>query len=65
VLGLALRAALGATMPALVICIVVGTAGYAALLWTFRERVELTLLGGTLRSRRRRRPPASPVANSG
>jgi hypothetical protein len=47
------------------ICIVVGTAGYAALLWTFRDRVELELLAGTLRSRRRRRPPAAPVASSG
>jgi len=59
VLGLALRATLGTTVPALIICLVVGTAGYAYLLWTFRERVELHLLGGTLRSRRQR--PATPV----
>jgi O-antigen/teichoic acid export membrane protein len=58
-LGLALRATIGATVPALVVCIVVGTAGYAWLLWTFRDRVELQLLGGTLRAGRRRRP--SPV----
>jgi O-antigen/teichoic acid export membrane protein len=57
VLGLALRATLGATVPALLICVVVGTAGYAALLWRFRDRLELQLLGGTLRARRRR-PPA-------
>jgi O-antigen/teichoic acid export membrane protein len=58
VLGLALRTTMGATLPALLICIVVGTTGYAALLWKFRDRIELQLLGGTLRSRRRRRPPA-------
>jgi hypothetical protein len=44
-------------VPALLICVVVGTAGYAALLWRFRDRLELQLLGGTLRARRRR-PPA-------
>ena len=53
VLGLALRATVGTTVPALVICIVVGSAGYAWLLWRFRDRVELQLLGGSLRRRRR------------
>ena len=52
---MALRLTMGATIPALVICAVVGTARYAALLWQFRDPVELVLLGGTLRSRRRRR----------
>jgi O-antigen/teichoic acid export membrane protein len=60
VLGMLLRVTMGTTIPALVICIVVGTAGYAWLLWRFRDRVELVLLGGTLKSRRRRR--ARPVA---
>jgi O-antigen/teichoic acid export membrane protein len=55
VLGMLLRLTIGTTIPALVICIVVGTAGYAWILWRFRDRVELVLLGGTLRSRRRRR----------
>jgi O-antigen/teichoic acid export membrane protein len=62
VLGMLLRLTVGPTLPAFVVCIVVGTAGYAALLWTFRDRVELVLLGGTLRSRRRRR--AQPVATA-
>ena len=62
VLGMALRLTMGATLPALMICIVVGTAGYAWLLWRFRDRVELVLLGGTLRTRRRRRP--QPVATT-
>jgi hypothetical protein len=62
VLGMLLRVTIGTTIPALVICIVVGTAGYAWLLWRFRDRVELVLLGGTLRSRRRRR--AQPVATT-
>ncbi len=62
VFGMLLRLTVGATLPALVICVVVGTAGYAALLWTFRDRVELALLGGTLRARRRRR--AEPIATA-
>jgi O-antigen/teichoic acid export membrane protein len=59
VLGLALRATVGTTVPALVICIVVGSAGYAWLLWRFRDRVELQLLGGSLRRRRRGAAPAT------
>ncbi len=59
VLGLALRATVGTTVPALVVCIVVGTTGYAALLWRFRDRVELDLLAGSLRSRRGRRRDGS------
>ncbi len=63
VLGLALRATVGTTVPALLVCIVLGTAGYAALLWRFRDRVELNLLAGSLRSRRRRGGAApSPAA---
>jgi O-antigen/teichoic acid export membrane protein len=62
VLGMLLRVTMGTTIPALVICIVFGTAGYAWLLWKFRDRVELVLLGGTLKSRRRRR--AQPVATT-
>jgi O-antigen/teichoic acid export membrane protein len=62
VLGMLLRSTIGTTIPALAICIGVGTAGYAWLLWRFRDRVELELLGGTLRSRRRRR--ARPVATT-
>ena len=53
VLGLALRATVGTTLPALLVCIVVGSAGYGWLLWRFRDRVELQLLGGSLRRRRR------------
>jgi O-antigen/teichoic acid export membrane protein len=64
VLGLALRATVGTTVPALVVCIAVGTTGYAALLWRFRDRVELDLLAGSLRSRRGRRGTA-PVAGTG
>jgi O-antigen/teichoic acid export membrane protein len=60
VLGMALRLTIGATVPAMLICIVVGSAGYAALLWAFRDRVELQLLGGSLRRRRRGRE-AAPV----
>jgi hypothetical protein len=41
---------------------VVGTAGYAWILWRFRDRVELVLLGSTMRTRRRRR--AEPVATT-
>jgi O-antigen/teichoic acid export membrane protein len=62
VLGMLLRLTIGTTIPALVVCIVVGTAGYAWLLWRFRDRVELELLGGTLKARRRRR--AEPVATA-
>ena len=43
---------------------VVATAAYAALLWRFRDRVELEVLGGSLRSRRGRRR-ADPVTTSG
>jgi O-antigen/teichoic acid export membrane protein len=59
VLGLALRATVGTTVPALVICIVVGSAGYSWLLWRFRDRVELQLLGGSLHRRRRGAAPAT------
>jgi O-antigen/teichoic acid export membrane protein len=62
VLGMLLRVTVGTTIPALLICIVLGTAGYAWLMWRFRDRVELVLLGGTLKSRRRRR--AEPVATA-
>jgi O-antigen/teichoic acid export membrane protein len=62
VLGMLLRVTMGTTIPALVICIVLGTAGYAWLLWKFRDRVELVLLGGTLKSGRRRR--ARPVVTT-
>jgi O-antigen/teichoic acid export membrane protein len=57
-LGLVLRATIGPTIPALGVYIVVGTAAYAYLLWRFRDRLELELLGGTLRARRRPRPTA-------
>jgi O-antigen/teichoic acid export membrane protein len=53
VLGLALRVTVGTTLPALIVCLVVGSAGYGWLLWRFRDRVELELLGGSLRRRRR------------
>ena len=59
--GLLLRATLGTTVPALLIWMVVGTAAYAYLLSRFRDRLELQLLGGTLRSRRRRQA-AAPLA---
>src|SRR6185437_11627790 len=43
VLGMALRLTMGTTIPALLICIVVGTAGYAWLLWRFRDRLAAPL----------------------
>jgi hypothetical protein len=59
-----LRVTVGTTIPAFVVWAVVATVAYCALLWHFRDRVELKLLGGSLRSRRGRRP-AAPVASSG
>ena len=59
VLGLALRATVGTTLPALLVCLVVGSAGYGWLLWRFRDRVELQLLGGSLRRRRAGRAAAT------
>jgi O-antigen/teichoic acid export membrane protein len=64
VFGMLLRVTVGTTIPAFVVWAVVATVAYCALLWHFRDRVELKLLGGSLRSRRGRRP-AAPVASSG
>jgi O-antigen/teichoic acid export membrane protein len=57
--GMLLRLTVGPTIPAFIAWAVLATAAYAAVLWHFRERVELVLLGGSLRSRGRRRPEAS------
>lgn len=61
VFGMLLRLTVGPTIPAFVVWAVAATAAYAALLWRFRDRVELELLGGSLRSRRGRRG-AQPAA---
>jgi O-antigen/teichoic acid export membrane protein len=61
VFGMLLRLTVGPTVPAFVLWAVLATAAYAALLWRFRDRVELELLGGSLRSRRGRRR-AEPLA---
>lgn len=60
--GMLLRLSVGPTIPAFVVWAVMATAAYAVLLWRFRDRVELELLGGSLRSRRSRRRP-EPVAS--
>jgi O-antigen/teichoic acid export membrane protein len=62
--GMLLRVTVGTTIPAFLVWAVLGTAAYAAVLWRFRDNVELQLLGGSLRSRRGRRA-AEPVASSG
>jgi len=49
--GLAARALLGPTVPGLVVYMLAGCALYAALLWRFRERLELTALRGLLARR--------------
>ncbi|HYX84479.1 MAG TPA: oligosaccharide flippase family protein [Gaiellales bacterium] len=58
-LGMALRLAVGTSIPVFVAYAVLGTAAYAALMWRFRRRAELELLAGTLRAGRGRR--ARPV----
>jgi O-antigen/teichoic acid export membrane protein len=61
VFGMLLRLTVGPTIPAFLVWAVVATAAYAAVLWRFRERVELEVLGTSLRSRRGRRR-AEPLA---
>jgi len=63
VFGMLLRLSVGPTIPAFIVWAVLATAAYAAILWRFRDRVELEVLGGSLRSRRGRR--AEPAATSG
>jgi O-antigen/teichoic acid export membrane protein len=64
VFGMLLRLSVGPTIPAFIVWAVVATAAYAAILWRFRDRVELEVLGGSLRSRRGGRR-AEPAATSG
>jgi O-antigen/teichoic acid export membrane protein len=51
VLGAAVRAALGPTATGLAVHVLIGCGLYAALLWRFRDRVEVDALRGLLRSR--------------
>jgi O-antigen/teichoic acid export membrane protein len=48
VVGVAVRALLGPTVPGLVVYALAGCALYALLLWRFRERLEATALRGLL-----------------
>ena len=58
VVGVAVRALLGPTMPGLVLYGLVAGALYAALLWRFRDRLEWEVLRGVLRRRAGARAPA-------
>jgi O-antigen/teichoic acid export membrane protein len=49
--GLAVRALLGPTVPGLVVYVLASCALYAALLWRFRERLEVPALRGLLARR--------------
>ncbi|MDQ4004849.1 MAG: oligosaccharide flippase family protein [Actinomycetota bacterium] len=60
--GLAARALLGPTLPALVVATVVATVAYAALLWRWRHILQLPTLLEGIRSWRRARPQAAAVA---
>ncbi|GGV14612.1 hypothetical protein GCM10010182_39080 [Actinomadura cremea] len=59
-LPVCVQAALGTTVPALVLGVALGTAGYAVLLWTGRERLSLTAFKALLRRRGAGRSPAAP-----
>jgi O-antigen/teichoic acid export membrane protein len=58
VLGLVTRALLGATVPGLVLYGLAGGALYAALLWRFRDRLEVAALRGLVTRRGGRQAPA-------
>jgi O-antigen/teichoic acid export membrane protein len=55
--GLAVRALLGPTVTGLAVFAVTGCALYAALLWRFRDLLEVEALRGVLRRRRARAAP--------
>jgi O-antigen/teichoic acid export membrane protein len=61
-LGILLRAALGPTVPALVVTAVLGTVLYGAILWTVRRPLQLTTFLGSVRFRGGKEPvaPSSP-----
>lgn len=50
-LGLAMRQVLGSSLSTLIISGVVGAAAYSAILWRFREELELLVLGRAFRAR--------------
>jgi O-antigen/teichoic acid export membrane protein len=58
VVGVAVRALLGPTVPGLVLYGLVASVLYAALLWRFRERLEVAALRGLLARRGGRQAPA-------
>jgi O-antigen/teichoic acid export membrane protein len=54
--GVAVREMVGLSVAAFALYLVVACPVYAALMWRFRRRAELSLLAGTLRARRAREP---------
>lgn len=61
-LGLVLRSVLGATGPALALCLVLGTGPYLALLWRRRRMLRLDAFRGMIRTRLA--PGPVPAANT-
>jgi O-antigen/teichoic acid export membrane protein len=61
-LGLLIRLALGTTVPAFILFVVVATASYVALMWRFREALHIGVLFESLRTRRRGRIGEAEVA---
>jgi O-antigen/teichoic acid export membrane protein len=59
--GLAVRAVLGPTPTGLLVFAVAGCALYAALLWRFRDRLQVAALRGVLRRRGSAARPGTPV----
>lgn len=62
VLGLAIRAAFGATLPAFLLFAALATALYVILMWRFREALHVSVLFESLRSRRRGKIADATVA---
>lgn len=59
--GLALRALMGATLPAFVLFAIGSTTLFLALVWRYRRELDLAVAWASLRPSRDRRPDAGPL----